>query len=110
VRQASLDATDRSVAPPKGLSTLGFDPARFQAGPPATGLPGDYPGRTCTGWRRRASNQVMSSRWHLLTAVRTHRVPVKDGGLGFDVRGVRRNRDKEGGPGHEEATAVSDHA
>src|ERR1035438_6573664 len=28
-------ATDRSVAPPKGLSTLGFSPARFQAGPPA---------------------------------------------------------------------------
>ena len=34
-RQASLDATDRSVAPPKGLSTLGFDPARFQTEPPA---------------------------------------------------------------------------
>ena len=33
--QASLDATDRSVAPPKGLSTLGFDPARFQTEPPA---------------------------------------------------------------------------
>jgi hypothetical protein len=34
-RQASLDATDRWVAPPKGLSTLGFDPARFQTKPPA---------------------------------------------------------------------------
>jgi hypothetical protein len=34
-RQASLDATDRSVAPPEGLSTLGFDPARFQTEPPA---------------------------------------------------------------------------
>jgi len=32
--QASLNATDRSFAPPKGLSTLGFDPARFQAKPP----------------------------------------------------------------------------
>jgi len=34
-RQASLDATDRSLAPPKGLSTLGFDPTRFQTEPPA---------------------------------------------------------------------------
>jgi hypothetical protein len=34
-RQASLDATDRSIAPPQGLSTLGFDPARFQTEPPA---------------------------------------------------------------------------
>ena len=34
-RQASLDAADRLVAPPKGLLTLGFDPARFQTEPPA---------------------------------------------------------------------------
>jgi hypothetical protein len=34
-RQASLNATDRSVAPPEGLSTLGFDPARHQTEPPA---------------------------------------------------------------------------
>ncbi len=34
-RQASLHATDRSVAPPKGLSALGFDQARFQTKPPA---------------------------------------------------------------------------
>jgi hypothetical protein len=34
-RQASHPATDRSVAPPTGLSTLGFDPARFQTRPPA---------------------------------------------------------------------------
>jgi len=34
-RQASLDAADRLVAPPEGLLTLGFDPARFQAEPPA---------------------------------------------------------------------------
>src|SRR5262249_32524813 len=27
--------------------------------PPAPGLPGDYPDRTCTGRRRRASDQVM---------------------------------------------------
>ena len=34
-RQASRDATDRSVAPPEGLLTLGFDPTRFQTEPPA---------------------------------------------------------------------------
>ena len=34
-RQASRDATDRSVAPPEGLLTLGSDPARFQTEPPA---------------------------------------------------------------------------
>ena len=34
-RQASLHAPDRSVAPPTGLSTLGFDPARYQTEPPA---------------------------------------------------------------------------
>ena len=34
-RQASRNAADRSVAPPKGLLTLGFDPARFQTWPPA---------------------------------------------------------------------------
>jgi hypothetical protein len=33
--QASRDATDRSVASPTGLVTLGFDPARCQTGPPA---------------------------------------------------------------------------
>jgi len=33
--QASPDAADRSVAPPTGLVTLGFDPARFQTEPPA---------------------------------------------------------------------------
>ena len=61
-RQASLDATDRSVAP---LLLKGFRrwaPARPVSRPsrqPATGLPGDYPDRTCTGRRRRASDQVM---------------------------------------------------
>jgi hypothetical protein len=34
-RQASREATDRSLAPPNGLSTLGFDPTRFQTEPPA---------------------------------------------------------------------------
>ena len=32
--QASLHATDRIFASPKGLSTLGFDPIRFQTEPP----------------------------------------------------------------------------
>jgi hypothetical protein len=34
MRQASRDATDRSVAPPERLSTLGFDSARYQTEPP----------------------------------------------------------------------------
>jgi hypothetical protein len=34
-RQGFANATDRSVAPPLGLSTLGFDPDRFQTEPPA---------------------------------------------------------------------------
>src|SRR6201993_1955320 len=34
-RQASRNAADRQVASPTGLSTLGFDPTRFQTGPPA---------------------------------------------------------------------------
>jgi len=61
-RQASLDATDRSVAP---LLLKGFRrwaPTRPVSRPsrqPATGLPGDYPDRTFTGRRRRASDQVM---------------------------------------------------
>ena len=61
-RQASLDAADRSVAP---LLLKGFRrwaPARPVSRPsrqPATGLPGDYPDRTLTGRRRRASDQVM---------------------------------------------------
>jgi len=32
--QTSRNAADRSVASPKGLSTLGFDPTRFQTEPP----------------------------------------------------------------------------
>ena len=60
-RQASLHATDRSVASPKGLSTLGSGPARFQTEPPACyRLPGAYRDRTYTGRRRRASDQVMT--------------------------------------------------
>jgi len=55
-RQASLDATDRSLAPPKGLSTLGFDrPVSRPSRQPATGPPGSYPDRTSTGRRRRAA-------------------------------------------------------
>jgi len=60
-RQASLDATDRSVAPLlKGFRR--WAPTRPVSRPsrqPATGLPGDYPDRTFTGRRRRASDQVM---------------------------------------------------
>jgi hypothetical protein len=61
-RQASPGATDRSVAP---LLLKGFRrwaPTRPVSRPgrqPATGLPGDYPDRTLTGRRRRASDQVM---------------------------------------------------
>src|SRR5947199_32609 len=61
-RQASLDATDRSVAP---LLLKGFRrwaPTRPVSRPdrqPATGPPGSYPDRTFTGRRRRASDQVM---------------------------------------------------
>ena len=46
-RQASLDATDRWLASPKGLSTLG----KTQ---PATGPPGSYPDGTHTRRRRQA--------------------------------------------------------
>ena len=61
-RQASLNAADRSVAPPyKGFrhctSTPGVSPRRRQS---ATGPPGGYPDRTRTGWQRRASNRVRS--------------------------------------------------
>ena len=59
-RQASLNAADRSVAPPKGLLTLGFDPTRFQTEPPAcyraswqlpvaSHLPGKFIGRSFRG-------------------------------------------------------------
>src|SRR5450755_4572013 len=46
-RQASLDATDRWLASPKGLSTLGQTQ-------PATGPPGSYPDGTHTRRRRQA--------------------------------------------------------
>src|SRR5919201_7150766 len=57
-RQASLNAADRLVAPPEGLLTLGFDPARFQTDPPACyraswQLPGrdsHPPATTSLGW------------------------------------------------------------
>jgi hypothetical protein len=53
-RQASLHATDRSVARHFRRLTLGFDPARFQTDPPACyRAPGGYPDRTSTGKRRR---------------------------------------------------------
>src|SRR5205807_1014276 len=69
-RQASLDATDRSVAPPQGLLTLGFDPARFQTEPPACyraswQLPGPDSHRQATTslcWIRSAQTTT-SKRW-----------------------------------------------
>ncbi len=64
-RQASLDATDRSVAPLLFKGFRRWAPARPVYRPdsqPVTGLPGNYPDRTCTGRRRRASDQVMTWR------------------------------------------------
>jgi len=72
-RQASLHATDRPVAPPQGLSTLGFDasgyPRRRQ---PATGPPGRYPDRTHTGKQRRARPVINRSRDQPPTNQDTH--------------------------------------
>ncbi len=72
-RQASLHAADRSVAPPEGLSTLGFDPARFQTEPPACyraswQLPGPDSHRLAT--TSLCSDQVTRSN-HLRNAGRT---------------------------------------
>jgi hypothetical protein len=63
-RQASLDATDRSLASPKGLSTLGFDLGRFQTKPPACyraswQLPGP-------DFHRQATTSTNGSRTHLI--------------------------------------------
>ena len=61
-RQASLDATDRWVAPPKGLSTLGFDPARFQTEPPARYRASrQQPGRDSHPQATTSSCQIRSS-------------------------------------------------
>jgi hypothetical protein len=70
--QASLNAADRSVAPPKGLLTLGFDPDRFQSEPPACyraswQLPGPDLHRLATTSFR--SGQLLDK--HLLTTGRT---------------------------------------
>jgi len=60
--QASLHATDRIFASPKGLSTLGFDPIRFQTEPPVCyraswQLPGPDSHRPATtSLRARTSN------------------------------------------------------
>ena len=60
--QASLHATDRIFASPQGLSTLGFDPTRFQTGPPVCyraswQLPGpDSHRQATTSLRTRASS------------------------------------------------------
>jgi hypothetical protein len=70
-RQASLHVTDRSVAPPKGLSTLGSDPTRFQTKPPACyraswQLPGpDSHRQATTSFRPRHSHYLMTTSWSL---------------------------------------------
>ncbi len=69
-RQASLDAADRRVARPRGplVIPLRRRPLNRRRGP-ATGLPGDYPDRTHTGWRRRTygwTTSITSSRPNLL--------------------------------------------
>src|SRR5271165_7697170 len=59
-RQASLALRTVNCFPSKGFRR--WAPTRPVSRPgrqPATGLPGDYPDRTCTGRRRRASDQVM---------------------------------------------------
>jgi hypothetical protein len=71
-RQASRHATDRSVAPPRGPLTLGFDPARFQTEPPVCyraswQLPGPDLHRLATTSFR--SGQLLDK--HLLTTGRT---------------------------------------
>src|SRR5207248_9507339 len=55
-RQASLDATDRSVAPPAGALDAGLRPGPFPDRTPRLlpGPPGSYPDGTHTRRRRRA--------------------------------------------------------
>jgi hypothetical protein len=54
-RQTSLNASDRSVAPPTGLLTPRLDPGRSpRSRQPATGPTDSYPDRTFPGRRRRA--------------------------------------------------------
>jgi hypothetical protein len=64
--QGSLHAAGWPVAPPRGFrhcaSTPSVSTRRRQS---ATGLPGDYPDRTCTGWRTRACVWATSEH-HLL--------------------------------------------
>jgi hypothetical protein len=73
--QASRHATDRIVAPPRGLLTLGSDPARFQTKPPACyraswQLPGPDFHRQATTSLRTARSAATSQR-HLRSAGRT---------------------------------------
>jgi hypothetical protein len=61
-RQASLPLRTAQLLPLKGFRR--WAPTRPVSRPgrqPATGLPGDYPDRTHTGRRRRASDQVMTA-------------------------------------------------
>src|SRR4051794_2703070 len=70
--------------PLAGLSTLGFDPARFQTEPPVCYRPpGSYPDRTSTGKRRRARTRTRRSPRHL-----TRSPPVLLGARKPRVNGV----------------------
>jgi hypothetical protein len=72
-RQASLDAADRPVAPPEGLLTLGFDPARFQTEPPACYRASwQLPGRDSHPLATASLSWIRSSRFdHLQRSGRT---------------------------------------
>ena len=62
--QASLHATDRSVAPPKGFRRWASTrPVSRPSRQPATGPPDSYPDRTHTGKRRRALRPKITYTW-----------------------------------------------
>ena len=62
-RQASLDAADRSVAPPTGLLTLGFDPA---VSPRAASLLPGLLAATRTGLTPAGDDELMSDHDHII--------------------------------------------
>jgi len=61
-RQASLPLRTVQLLPLKGFRRwASARPVSRPGRQPATGLPGDYPDRTFTGWRRGASDQVITA-------------------------------------------------
>ncbi len=94
--KASCHATDRIVAPPKGLSTLGFGPARFRTEPPACyraswQLPGpDFHRQATTSLRTRKNTMpyVTVPPPALLGAHNGHSAPPKAASSG-DATGAR---------------------